>query len=43
VDAAIDKPRSHRIIFGFGKNKIAFIGLIIILFLIFVAIFAEYL
>jgi len=43
VDAAIDKPRSHRIIFGFGKNKIAFIGLIIILFLIFVAIFAPFL
>jgi peptide/nickel transport system permease protein len=43
VEAAIDKPRSHRIIFGFGKNKIAFIGLIIILFLIFVAIFAPFL
>ncbi len=43
MDAAIDKPRSHRIIFGFGKNKIAFIGLIIILFLIFVAIFAPFL
>ncbi|HHY30853.1 MAG TPA: ABC transporter permease [Syntrophaceticus sp.] len=39
----MDKPRSHRIIFGFGKNKIAFIGLIIILFLIFVAIFAPFL
>ena len=43
MEAAIDKPRSHRIIFGFGKNKIAFIGLIIILFLIFVAIFAPFL
>lgn len=41
MEAAIDKPRSHR--FGFGKNKIAFIGLIIILFLIFVAIFAPFL
>ncbi|MDD2360846.1 MAG: ABC transporter permease [Syntrophaceticus schinkii] len=43
MEAAIDKPRSHRIIFGFGKNKIAFIGLIIILFLIFAAIFAPFL
>ncbi len=41
MEAAIDKPRSRR--FGFGKNKIAFIGLIIILFLIFVAIFAPFL
>lgn len=43
MEAAIDKPRSHRIIFGFGKNKIALLGLIIILFLIFVAIFAPFL